>query len=66
MRDDSVCCAAGTLIKELSAKLLDEMEEEERTTAAAAAGSGIEPGTPERPSSERWLVDSGVGAAPSK
>ena len=60
MRDDSVCCAAGTLIKELSAKLLDEMEEEERT-AAAAAGSGIEPGTPERPSSERWVIGNGSG-----
>ena len=59
MRDDSVCCAAGTLIKELSAKLLDEMEEEERT--AAAAGSGIEPGTPERPSSERWVIGNGSG-----
>ena len=59
MRDDSVCCAAGTLIKELSAKLLDEMEEEERNSAAAAVG--IEPGTPERPSSERWVIGNGSG-----
>ena len=59
MRDDSVCCAAGTLIKELSAKLLDEMEEEERNLAAAAVG--IEPGTPERPSGERWVIGNGSG-----
>ena len=58
MRDDSVCCAAGTLIKELSAALLCEMESEERESA----NLGIEPGTPSQtPPSERWVIGNGKG-----
>ena len=57
MRDDSVCCAAGTLIKELSAALLCEMESEERESA----NLGIEPGTPSPPPSERWVIGNGKG-----
>ena len=57
MRDDSVCCAAGTLIKELSAALLCEMESEERESA----NLGIEPGTPSQTPSERWVIGNGKG-----
>ena len=57
MRDDSVCCAAGTLIKELSAALLCEMESEERESA----NLGIKPGTPSQTPSERWVIGNGKG-----
>jgi hypothetical protein len=38
MRDDSVSCAAGTLVAALSAKLLEEMEEEEERAANGGGG----------------------------
>ena len=62
MRDDSVCCAAGTLIKELSAKLLDEMEEEERAAAAAARESSPGPRNDRRASVGSSVTEAVRGA----
>jgi hypothetical protein len=39
MRDDSVCCAAGSLIGALSAKLLKEMLDEEREVGGSNPGA---------------------------
>ena len=44
MRDDSVCCAAGSLIGALSSKLLREMQDEERGAAGANGAEGGEQG----------------------